>query len=265
MKAFILSFLVSIFSCLISFQVSASQEPEQKWRNFPFVEKAFFEVALKSEFKSGQSPLLKWQVPIKYWVKHDVPNQNLHDELLSKHFQHLNQITNLTFTKVNGRSKANMLIFFTQRSLWNDIVKREMGVNSTQNTYGSVCMFNIRANQSTSRITKAVIVIPVDQAREHGKLISCIVEETTQALGLKNDSESAYPSIFNDKTPDSFLTPLDIVLLKLMYSREIKPGMDQTHLKPVLAKKYKEMQRNGELDNALYQAVHSPLRTFVEI
>lgn len=255
--------LCCLFSCLISFQVVASPQSEQNWRHFPFVEKAFFDVALKSEFKTGRSPLLKWQQPIQYWVKHDVSNQNLHNELLDKHFQHLNQITKLPFSKVTSRSKANMLIFFTKRSQWKDIVRREMGPNSAKNTYGSVCMFNIRANKSTSMITKAVIVIPVDQAREHGKLVSCIVEETTQALGLKNDSESAYPSIFNDKTPDEFLTPLDIVLLKLMYDPEIKPGMNPAMLKPVLTKRYREMQRTGELDNVLYQAIHSPLRTFL--
>ncbi|MCE0492654.1 DUF2927 domain-containing protein [Vibrio salinus] len=262
MKKLVITFL-SIVIGFSAFHTSATTDFEHKWQSLPFIEKAFFEVALKNEFKTNVSPVLKWQTPVRYWIKHDVANRKIHDLLLKKHFQHLSEITHLPFSPAKNRSEANMLIFFTKQSLWKGIVRKEMGKRSAKNTYGSVCMFNIRAKKSTSVISKAVIVIPVDQARDHGKLIACIIEETTQSLGLKNDSVYAYPSIFNDKTPDTFLSPLDITLLKLLYNPAIKPGMNKKELKPVLTREIKKMKRSGELDKSIYQAVHSPLRLYL--
>jgi len=243
----------------LSFSASA-QNVAQGWKNFSFVERAFYDVALKSEFRKGQTRVLKWKSPIKIWVKHDVGNKKFHERLLQLHIQQLSEITHLSMSFVPKRTDANMLFFFTKQSRWRNIVQKEMGERSAKNTYGSVCMFNLRSNRTTSIIHKAVIVIPVDQARDHGKLIACVIEETTQALGLKNDSELAFPSIFNDKTPDTFLTPLDITLLKLLYSPSIKPGMNEKKLKPLLRQQYRTMQRDGEMNNTLHQAIHAPLK-----
>ncbi|WP_166434231.1 DUF2927 domain-containing protein [Vibrio viridaestus] len=255
-------FLLIVFSIVYPI-FSDALERNSGWRDLPFVENAFSDVVLESEFSSGLTPALKWENPIKVWVKHDVGNEELHNHLLSLHLQQLRKLTGLSITKVSKRYEANMLIFFTKQALWKDIVRREMGEKSAENTYGSTCMFNIRSERSTSRIVQAVIVIPVDQAREQGKLVSCIVEETTQALGLKNDSDRSFPSVFNDHTPDIFLTPLDITLVKLLYSPEVKAGMNKTTLKPILIRRYKEMQRNGELDEIYSQSIYSPLRQYL--
>jgi hypothetical protein len=60
------------------------------------------------------------------------------------------------------------------------------------------------------------------------------VEELTQVLGLVNDSAKVFPSIFNDRSFNDFLSGLDYVLLKLLYEPEIEAGMRRTELEQQL-------------------------------
>ena len=90
----------------------------------------------------------------------------------------------------------------------------------------------------------------MDQARARGKLVACIVEEITQVLGLPNDSDKAYPSIFNDHTPEDLLSPLDVVLLKLLYEQELKVGMTEREAKPIVRKILKRYSETGVLQQA---------------
>jgi len=103
------------------------------------------------------------------------------------------------------------------------------------------------------------IIIPVDQARSRGKLVACIVEEITQVLGLPNDSDTAYPSIFNDHMPEDLLSPLDVVLLQLLYEPELKPGMTKAQVKPIVRKVLKRYQEAGVLKRAPKAAQQAPL------
>jgi len=80
--------------------------------------------------------------------------------------------------------------------------------------------------------------------------VACVVEEITQVLGLPNDSEKVFPSIFNDKTPQDLLTGLDYILLKLLYSTEIKAGMTTTEVQPIIQKQLIQWQRDGTLSDA---------------
>ena len=108
-------------------------------------------------------------------------------------------------------------------------------------------------------IVYAGIIIPVAQARSRGKLVACIVEEITQVLGLPNDSDTAYPSIFNDHTPEDLLSTLDVVLLQLLYEPELKPGMTKTQVKPIVRKILKRYQETGVLKRAPNTTQQAPL------
>ena len=50
-------------------------------------------------------------------------------------------------------------------------------------------------------------------------------------MGLPNDDVAVFPSVFNDRSHDNFLSGLDYVLLKLLYQPALKPGMgkQQSH------------------------------------
>lgn len=71
---------------------------------------------------------------------------------------------------------------------------------------------------------------------EHPDLLrlSCIHEELAQALGLPNDSPRARPSIFNDDEEFALLTKQDEMMLRMLYSPELRPGMTLAEARPII-------------------------------
>jgi len=55
-------------------------------------------------------------------------------------------------------------------------------------------------------------------------------------MGLPNDSDKVFPSIFNDKSHDDYLSGLDYLLLRLLYHPSIKVGMTTAKVKTLLRK-----------------------------
>ena len=203
------------------------------WQKTAFIMHSFNEVALGSEYGNSALKVRKWDKPIRIYVEHQVKDSQLHDELLNAHISDLQTITKLDIKRVSNRQKANIRYYFTSQKKLPALVKSVSGRGSVKYLRNSVCMATMRANHSGS-IHSAVVYIPVDQARMHAKLVSCIVEELTQVLGLPRDSDEVYPSIFNDHSFNDGLTGLDIVLLKILYHRQIKSGMSRGKLQPVL-------------------------------
>jgi Protein of unknown function (DUF2927) len=71
---------------------------------------------------------------------------------------------------------------------------------------------------------------------EHPDLLrlSCMHEELAQGLGLPNDSRKARPSIFNDDEEFALLTDHDQLLLRILYSPELRPGMTVAEARPIV-------------------------------
>lgn len=238
--------LFSVFFTTSGFAYSS----QQTWLEPDFVARAFIDVALRNEYSSGQKPLVKWQKPLRVWVKHDVGDQDLHDQLTNAHLRHLSAITGLSIKRVSSRKEANIVWIYTNDAKWEKDIEREMGKSSLKHVRDAICKAGYRIG-SSSAIDSASIVIPVDRARMHGKLIACVVEEITQTLGLPNDSDSAFPSIFNDNTPEDLLSPLDVVLLKLLYEPELKVGMTEREVTPIIKRLLKRYQQDGTLNKAV--------------
>ncbi|KIE20012.1 hypothetical protein SE23_13795 [Vibrio sinaloensis] len=242
--------ICGVFAC----SVYANYPQNRTWLDPEFVERAFVDVALKREYNSGNWQLVKWNQPIKIWVNHQVGDQELHDLLTSAHLTHLSQLTGVPITRVNTRSQANVIWIFTRESQWRKEVEKELGKSALNNMHGAICKAGYRLDSRSGAITSAAIIIPVDQARNHGKLLACIVEEVTQVMGLPNDAESAFPSIFNDETPEDLLSPLDVVLLQLLYEPELTVGMNAEQVRPIVRKILRRYQKQGVLDKAVATA-----------
>lgn len=249
-----------LFMALITNVTNAAQP---NWLNPSFIERAFIHVALRNEYSVGEKPLVKWRKPIKIWIKHKVGDRALHDQLVNEHLEHLRRVTGHSITRVNSRNEANVIWVFTRQASWQQDIRNELGENSVKHMHGAVCQAGYKTDSTTHEILSAAIVIPVDQARSHGKLVACIVEEITQSLGLPNDSEYAYPSIFNDRTPEDLLSPLDVVLLKLLYSPELTSGMSERQAKPVIKALIKSYQQQGLLEQAVSIANSAPLKKWM--
>ncbi|MGF1910657.1 DUF2927 domain-containing protein [Vibrio kasasachensis] len=250
-----------IFTVFCSLSANAT---EYTWLDPIFIQRAFLEVALKNEYSQGDKPLVKWRQPVKIWVEHKVGDSDLHDQLVDAHITHLQQIIEHPIYRVDSRQDANVIWLFTRESLWRQDIQQEIGKHALKNIHGAICKAGYDLSPIDQQIVRASIIIPVDQSRTHGKLLACVVEEITQVLGLPNDSELAYPSVFNDQTPDDLLSPLDVILLKLLYEPELVSGMKRQQVIPLLDKLILRYQREGVLDNAVSLARGAPLRKMLE-
>ena len=94
------------------------------------------------------------------------------------------------------------------------------------------CQVLTQSDPATSTYVAAVAVIPA----EHPDLLrmSCIHEELAPALGLPNDSNAARPSIFNDDEEFALLTAQDELMLRILYTPALRPGMTESEARPIV-------------------------------
>jgi hypothetical protein len=239
------SFLLwaGLLNMLVASVAFAASQP---WQKTEFITNSFYEIALGSEYGGSALKVRKWEKPVKIYVEHQVGDVALHNELLNSHIQDLRSITGLNIQRVKSKSRANIKYYFTSQKKLPALVRSVSGKGSVQYIKTAVCLATMRVNGDSS-INSAAIFIPVNQARMHAKLLSCIVEELTQVLGLPRDSDAVFPSIFNDRSRDQMLTGLDVTLLKLLYHPKIKSGMGKKQLRPILRNVITRMRNKGQL------------------
>ncbi len=206
------------------------------WLNEDYIVTAFEEIALKSEYREGvNEPVHKWIKPIKIFIDSRIGYKDIQTRLVDAHIATINQVITHPISRVNNRQDANMVILFEHSSKAYDSVKEIYPKKpfSKKRLKESLCSLRIHT-VSHGEIDRAFILIPPDKARARGKLPACVVEEVTQALGLPNDSEKVHPSVFNDKSTDTVLSPLDKLLLKILYDKRVKAGMSREEVLPIV-------------------------------
>lgn len=228
------------------------------WQHAAYIESSFYDIALKNEYDNQQTTIRKWTQPLKVYIDHQVGDSDLHLRIIKMHLTHLKQITHLPIVYVTAQDHANLKVFITRSEQVDHLISSEINPQSVQQLRNAVCLANISQNKN-NEIVKALVIIPVDRARMHGKLISCFVEELTQILGLPNDSQTVYPTIFSDKNIYKLLTGLDYLLLKILYSEEIKAGMTKDEIRPKIKKLLKKWQTDGSIENAQKEVIKGEL------
>ena len=103
----------------------------------------------------------------------------------------------------------------------------------------------------------------MNYARQNARLLDCIVEEITQLLGLPNDSDEVYPSIFNDVSSDIYLSPLDYILLKMLYSPRLHAGMSLAEVEQALPAVIDDLYYLKIIDNAATDVQEGSLKRFL--
>jgi hypothetical protein len=189
-------------------------------------------IAFQNEMRHIENPrVTKWTGPITAYKQFDIEVDSDAEDFLDRHMERLAEVTGLDISYVNELSAANFQIIFTRRSKYMATALKHMkpgrrgiakGVASRLRRTN--CLGVIAVKPSTGEIERAIVVIPYDHAKEHGILTRCIVEETTQAMGLPNDFDDANPSVFNDTSRLKDLSAHDILLLRLLYHPELEVG-----------------------------------------
>lgn len=222
------------------------------WQQPAYIEKSFLEIALQREHGPGSGRLNKWQSAIHYKVVDHTGDTTLHAKMVSQQMQHLASITGLSMSASQSET-ANLSIIFTSERQLDTTLENQLGMTDSSlrshMMHDSVCVARIHTAADGS-IQHASVLIPVDRARAHAKLMACVVEELTQVLGLANDSAAVYPSVFNDRSFNDFLTGLDYLLLKLMYSPRLTAGMSSQQVKTVVHQLVTEQAFQSEIHSA---------------
>lgn len=225
---------------------------EVHWQQTEFIVDSFLEIALKNEHSSREGVVRKWTAGVSYFFDHQIGDEGLHEQLTKMHLQHLADITGISIKPVASRELANLtIIFSTERRLAAEL-KKNFQADARSINYmmrHSVCLGQFTTTAHGS-IRQATVIIPVDRARARAKLVSCVVEELTQVMGLPNDSLTVYPSIFIDQSKYMLLTGLDYLLLKILYEPRLIPGMNRSQAAPVVKKIVDEYQRRKLIHEA---------------
>ncbi len=200
--------------------MSVAQYPV--WMESEYVRDAFYRVAFFNEFNEGKERrLLKWTSPLHIHIFSAIGDPELHEKMIQEQMNILTEHTQLPMYIEPEREHANVLIYFMNQTEF----YRAINTDKNPHLSHSLCTFNILADRN-GQIVKAWILIPEDLARSYGRLQSCVIEEMTQIMGLTNDVDDLYPSIFNDSSIFQQLTPLDKYLLHILYDERLQPGVN---------------------------------------
>ncbi|WCH21064.1 DUF2927 domain-containing protein [Aeromonas salmonicida] len=222
----------------------------ERWQSDAYLIDSFFEVAMKREYGEEQNVrFARWQQPIRLKLINEFGDKPLQTEVVKIQSQHLAGIIGHPIILVND--KPNITLIMTERARMANWAKRTMGQGAAITTAlkEGLCMANFAIN-ARYEIARATIIIPVDYSRAKGRFLDCVVEELTQVMGLPNDSDKVFPSIFNDNSIDSFPTGLDYVLLKLAYHPALHAGMTAAEVRAALPVAIKALRANGEITQA---------------
>lgn len=215
----------------------------------------FSQIALQNEytisdgrFVEGRSQtfLRRWEGPVR--VGTIFGNSTSDDEArlnnieVSKYTRRLARLTNLDMRTTSAKS-ANFLVLFlneeeqkqfadTLPSLLSAISPAVVDAfrNSPRNIFCAAFAFTKPGQKGVY----GNVLILVKSEHSDFMRKSCVHEEMAQAMGLTNDSLDARPSIFNDDEEFAFLTRHDEILLRMLYDRRLKAGMENYEVVPLL-------------------------------
>jgi hypothetical protein len=213
----------------------------------------FLKIALHQEFTRGPggitrqetpSPLTRWRDPVRVAVRFgpSVPaeKQATDRARIASYLARLSQVTGhpIGLTDAAPNFWVYVVSEDEREALGPELQSLRIGIapdviqavtRMSQTTYCSV--FAISGAESHLH-RHAVAVI---RAENPDLLrLSCFHEEIAQGLGLPNDSPQARPSIFNDDEEFALLTDQDELMLRILYSPELRPGMTAREARPIV-------------------------------
>nr|WP_042657482.1 DUF2927 domain-containing protein [Aeromonas allosaccharophila] len=239
-----------------------SARADERWQSDRYLTESFMAIAMEREYgEAKQTRFARWQQPIRLLLVNESGDKPLQADVVKVQAAHLARITGHPISMVTA--KPNLTLIMTDYSKMKSWANRTMGGDPSVGMAlkEGLCLANFATN-AKHEISRATIIIPVDYSRAKGRFLDCVVEEFTQVMGLPNDSDKVFPSIFNDNSIDSFLTGLDYVLLKLAYHPALKAGMSSDEIRAALPLAIKELRAKGEISEANRRVQQQSLKSW---
>lgn len=206
--------------------MSASAGAEELRPKLDDMVRHFANVVFGSEY-SGTGKLKgipKWTGPVGITVQ-GKPTEQL-AEMASKHLSTLAGLTKVKFKQVKPGTKMQTIdMLFLRRQ---DMAQLKVGggadamIQKLSRDPTMRCFFLTWTNDQ-SRLVKGIIVINVEL--DPAVLNACMLEELSQTMGLRNDVDTYWTSIFRPNDTSTELSPWDKIYLKTLYDPRIKAGM----------------------------------------
>ncbi|MGU5686205.1 DUF2927 domain-containing protein [Aeromonas allosaccharophila] len=235
---------------LLLLLASHSAQADERWQSDSYLTESFMAIAMEREYgEARQTRFARWQQPIRLLLVNESGDKPLQADVVKVQAAHLARITGHPISMVTA--KPNLTLIMTDYSKMKSWANRTMGGDPSVGMAlkEGLCLANFATN-AKHEISRATIIIPVDYSRAKGRFLDCVVEEFTQVMGLPNDSDKVFPSIFNDNSIDSFLTGLDYVLLKMAYHPALKAGMSSDEVRAALPIALADLRAKGEIREA---------------
>ncbi|MEN8195347.1 MAG: DUF2927 domain-containing protein [Pseudomonadota bacterium] len=195
-----------------------AQDGAASMPSFDVLMRQFEAIAFRSEFGGAhrRGRLIKWTGPIT--VRLSGANAERYQSEVSAQINQLARLSGLSIRLVAESGllqDANMVIHFVSRP---DGFDRE-----------AACTTTVYDRDFTITRVEITITAHIPDLRRH-----CIAEETTQGLGLSNDSALVKTSIFNDWSGQQSLTPWDALMVRVLYDPRLRAGMAQAAATPLI-------------------------------
>ncbi|MFE8713207.1 DUF2927 domain-containing protein [Aeromonas allosaccharophila] len=239
-----------------------SAQADERWQSDSYLTESFMAIAMEREYgEAKQTRFARWQQPIRLLLVNESGDKPLQADVVKVQAAHLARITGHPISMVTA--KPNLTLIMTDYSKMKSWANRTMGGDPSVGMAlkEGLCLANFATN-AKHEISRATIIIPVDYSRAKGRFLDCVVEEFTQVMGLPNDSDKVFPSIFNDNSIDSFLTGLDYVLLKMAYHPALKPGMSSDEVRAALPIALADLRAKGEIREANRRVQQQSLKSW---
>jgi len=218
---------------------------------------AFFDkIVFGREFDTGikNARINKWVQPLRVVMRsfdetiitqksgneirklHQKPIPQKYSRLVKKHIAQLTKQTGLRFEDAKLLNKpANIVInFVPELQLANsnlaNVNKRLLSKLAGQGG----CYFLSFTGGNDGQIVKAIIVVNRD--RLIAKTDHCLLEELTQSMGLPNDIDAPWPSIFNNTGRLNTLSRQDRIFIRTLYDPRLTKGMGRKQALPIARK-----------------------------
>ncbi|MGB0682287.1 MAG: DUF2927 domain-containing protein [Magnetovibrionaceae bacterium] len=193
----------------------------------------FDEIVFQTELShaKAQTVITRWQEGLRI---------SLHGRL-SKQIQgflqaHLSTVRSLTGVPIKqDQANPNITYFFARQHEMTNVKGIDPEI-IRRTARGAACYF-ITFRKPEDRFRRAIIVVNIELPP--ARVNHCLLEETIQAMGLPNDSNSFRPSIFSDL--DMLFEPsrADEILIRTLYDRRLKPGLPRAEalkaIRPIIA------------------------------
>lgn len=228
----------------------ATDVPFSDWQ----LAETFIRIALFDEFQPGpggyvqeerESRLRRWVAPVRVDVRFgpSMPEAERQRKraVISAYLDKVSSVSGHPIRMASG-STANFFLYIVSEderlALGPEIAATMPGFSGDEITaftampQSTYCQVSVLSQSQTGIYLRAFAVIRA----EHPDLLfrACVNEEIAQGLGLPNDSPRARPSVFNDDQEFALLTPMDALMLRILYNPALRPGMTASEARPIV-------------------------------